>query len=288
MKESSHIRRSYGMSSRTLSSVTNVRLVIKLTDDSTLCVHDQISVDNMSCVAIGGKPATVRDCVRQAFRLCKREKLNNIPPTMTSGMEDLLQCPGTYVEESMQELDCDHSMLVDAVCTGQGGTLTIGRLVIDLGTHTSRQGSRDSTGTGSCEASLGASRGLIKTNIPILYAVVVAGNLTFSLEGFVIEHGQDAVNILSLPDPTRCIHFPNDETYKKNLNRSLVKPDLSMLLSHYDRRSAQWSRHTQFLADTEIDTRAGPAVEQFRKHTPHFTVYVTRSDAKTCASIFMA
>jgi len=121
------------MSSRTLLSVTNVRLVIKLTDDSTLCVHDQISVDNMSCVAIGGKPATVRNCVRQAFRLCKREKLNNIPPTMTSGMEDLLKCPGKYVEESMQELDCDHSMLVDAICTGQG-TLNIGRLVIDLGT----------------------------------------------------------------------------------------------------------------------------------------------------------
>jgi hypothetical protein len=242
MKESSHKRRSYGMSSQPLSSVTNVRIVIKLTDDSTLCVHDQISVANMLCVAIDGKTATVRDCVRQAFILCKRKKLNNIPPIMTSRMEDLLKCPGKYVEESMQELDCDHSMLVDAICTGQG-TLNIGRLVIDLGTRTSRQGSRDSTGASCCEASLGASRGLIKTNIPILHAVVVTDNLTFSLEGFVIEHGQDAVNILSLPDPKRCIHYPNDETYKKNLNRRLAKPDLSMLLSHYDRRSAHTHTH---------------------------------------------
>jgi hypothetical protein len=204
-----------------------------------------------------------------------------------SRMEDLLKCPGKCVKESMQDLDCDHSMLVGATCTGQE-TLNICGLVIDLGTCTSRQGSRDSTGTGSCETSLGPSRGIIKTNISILHAVVVAGNLIFSLEGFVIEHGQDAVNILSLQDPKRCIHFPNDETYKKNLNRSLVKPDLSMLLSHYDRRSVQWSRHTQFLSDTKIDTLTGPVVEHFRKHAPHFTVYVTRSDTKTCASIFMA
>jgi hypothetical protein len=204
-------------------------------------------------------------------------------------MEDLLKCPGKYVEESMlQELDCDHSMLVEAICTGIEGTLNIGRLVIDLGTRTGRQGSRDSTGTGSCEVSLGASRGRIETNIPILHALVVTGNLTFSLKGFVIEHGQDAVNMMSLSDPKRCIHFPHDETYKKNLSRSLVKQDLSTSLSHYDRRRAQWSRHTQFLADTEIDTLTGPVLEQFRKHAPHFTVYVTRSDTKTCASIFMA
>jgi hypothetical protein len=64
------------------------------------------------------------------------------------------------------------------------------------------------------------------------------------------------------------------------VNRSLAKPDLSMLLSHYDRRSAQWSRHTQFLADTEIDTLTGPVVEQFRKHAPHFTGHCSVIDVQ--------
>jgi pyruvate-formate lyase-activating enzyme len=105
MKESSHTRRSYGMTSQALTSVSNVRIIIKLTNDTTVCVHDQIWVDNMSCVAIGGETATVQDYVSQAFRLCKREKLNNIPATLTSRMEDLLKCPGKYVEESVQELD---------------------------------------------------------------------------------------------------------------------------------------------------------------------------------------
>lgn len=274
------------MSSRNPRSTVAVCIVIKLeneTGDTTLC--KMLKIDNMPC----DPSESFLDCARKAFFLCQSRNAMEIPAELMLKTRALLLCPTTPAHEDVYTLDGEHGIAVSAMAATEAssGTLRVGRLVLNASKLARPEGSHEGgRADGAADASRTPGLGVIATSIPLLHAVVKTDGSLFTLKAVLIEDGQRVVNLCMSQRENKVIHVDNRTLYRQWLNRRMIgKVDQSDYdsLSHYQQRKAQWDRHLQFCMDAFLLE----VLERRMTRADLFSAYLTRSDDRVCASIFM-